>query len=66
MCDRPLDDEQKYSDWYTRGKLDYKEFAKRLWGDFYFNERTRKFVRTPVRHTPLCHRVCLLARPTMC
>ena len=40
---------QKYSDWYTRGKLDYKQFAKRLWGDFYFDESTRKFVRTAVR-----------------
>ena len=36
---------QLYSDWYTRGKLNHEEFAKRLWGDFYFNEQTRKFTR---------------------
>lgn len=40
---------QMYSKWYTKGALDYRQFAKRLWGDFYFDEATRKFSRRAVR-----------------
>ncbi|KAF8359678.1 eftu-2 [Pristionchus pacificus] len=29
-------------------KLDYKQFARRLWGDMYFNKETRKFTKTPI------------------
>src|SRR5690606_31673250 len=32
-----------YSDYYK--SFDPKEFAKRLWGDIYFDEETRKFSR---------------------
>uniref|UniRef100_A0AAQ5X5C1 116 kDa U5 small nuclear ribonucleoprotein component n=1 Tax=Amphiprion ocellaris TaxID=80972 RepID=A0AAQ5X5C1_AMPOC len=32
-----------YSDTY--GDINYNEFAKRLWGDIYFNPKTRKFTK---------------------
>ncbi|CAJ0940337.1 unnamed protein product [Ranitomeya imitator] len=32
-----------YSD--TFGDINYQEFAKRLWGDIYFNPKTRKFTK---------------------
>ncbi|XP_031423145.1 116 kDa U5 small nuclear ribonucleoprotein component [Clupea harengus] len=32
-----------YSD--THGDINYTEFAKRLWGDIYFNPKTRKFTK---------------------
>lgn len=35
-----------YSDTYDNN-VDYKEFASRLWGDIYFNSKTRKFVKKP-------------------
>lgn len=34
-----------YSDTY--GGINDKEFAKRLWGDIYFNSKTRKFTKKP-------------------
>ncbi|ELU06359.1 hypothetical protein CAPTEDRAFT_158714 [Capitella teleta] len=34
-----------YSDSY--GGISEKEFARRLWGDIYFNSRTRKFTKKP-------------------
>ena len=30
------------------GRMNYKDFAKRLWGNMYFNEETRKFGVNPV------------------
>eukprot|EP00735_Rhodelphis_limneticus_P008737 TRINITY_DN2227_c0_g1::TRINITY_DN2227_c0_g1_i1::g.6655::m.6655 TRINITY_DN2227_c0_g1::TRINITY_DN2227_c0_g1_i1::g.6655 ORF type:complete len:985 (+),score=308.55,sp/Q5F3X4/U5S1_CHICK/61.14/0.0,GTP_EFTU/PF00009.22/2.7e-47,EFG_IV/PF03764.13/2.7e+03,EFG_IV/PF03764.13/8.7e-27,EFG_C/PF00679.19/1.7e+03,EFG_C/PF00679.19/2e-21,Miro/PF08477.8/5.2e-08,GTP_EFTU_D2/PF03144.20/2.8e-07,EFG_II/PF14492.1/1.2e-05,MMR_HSR1/PF01926.18/2.2e-05,Dynamin_N/PF00350.18/0.4,Dynamin_N/PF00350.18/1.9,Ras/PF00071.17/0.0052,Se len=36
-----------YSDFYQN--FDPVEFAKRLWGDMYFNEKTRKFTRKPIQ-----------------
>lgn len=35
-----------YSDFYGAG-LNVQEFARRLWGDQYFNEKTRKFTSKP-------------------
>nr|XP_039255235.1 116 kDa U5 small nuclear ribonucleoprotein component-like [Styela clava] len=35
-----------YADHYGGG-LDYKAFAKRLWGDAYFNQKTRRFYKKP-------------------
>lgn len=35
-----------YADTHDSG-LDYKEFARRLWGDMYFSAKTRKFSRKP-------------------
>ena len=29
------------------GNVNYQEFAKRLWGDVYFNEKTRRFAKKP-------------------
>ncbi|KAJ8311261.1 hypothetical protein KUTeg_011185 [Tegillarca granosa] len=34
-----------YSDTY--GGINSKEFARRLWGDIYFNSKTRKFLKKP-------------------
>eukprot|EP00057_Strongylocentrotus_purpuratus_P033974 XP_793465.4 PREDICTED: 116 kDa U5 small nuclear ribonucleoprotein component [Strongylocentrotus purpuratus] len=34
-----------YTDTY--GDIDYQQFAKRLWGDIYFSQKTRKFTRKP-------------------
>ncbi|XP_041479034.1 116 kDa U5 small nuclear ribonucleoprotein component-like [Lytechinus variegatus] len=34
-----------YTDTY--GDIDYQQFAKRLWGDVYFSQKTRKFTRKP-------------------
>ncbi|XP_041366443.1 116 kDa U5 small nuclear ribonucleoprotein component-like [Gigantopelta aegis] len=36
---------QIYSDTY--GGINEKEFARRLWGDIYFNNKTRKFTKKP-------------------
>jgi len=36
---------QLYSDTY--GDINVKEFARRLWGDIYFNSKTRKFAKKP-------------------
>lgn len=35
-----------YTDTYGGG-VKYTEFAKRLWGDVYFNEKTRRFTKKP-------------------
>nr|CAH8870236.1 unnamed protein product [Trichobilharzia regenti] len=35
-----------YMDTFANG-MDYKEFAKRLWGDIYFNSKTRRFQKRP-------------------
>ncbi|XP_003748347.1 116 kDa U5 small nuclear ribonucleoprotein component [Galendromus occidentalis] len=32
----------------TYGGMDYKELARRLWGDMYFSSKTRKFSRKPL------------------
>ncbi|GMS89256.1 hypothetical protein PENTCL1PPCAC_11431 [Pristionchus entomophagus] len=32
-------------------KMDYKQFARRLWGDLYFNKETRKFTKTPANNS---------------
>jgi len=34
-----------YSDTY--GNINHNEFARRLWGDMYFNNKTRKFTKKP-------------------
>ena len=35
------------------GGVNYKEFAKRLWGDVYFNEKTRRFTKkAPLTTSP--------------
>jgi len=35
------------------GGINYNEFAKRLWGDVYFNEKTRKFTKkAPLSTSP--------------
>ncbi|XP_072179851.1 116 kDa U5 small nuclear ribonucleoprotein component-like [Diadema setosum] len=34
-----------YTDTY--GDIDYNQFAKRLWGDIYFSQKTRKFTKKP-------------------
>lgn len=39
-----------YADTYDMN-LDYKSFAKRLWGDVYFNPEKRNFVRKPINST---------------
>lgn len=36
---------QLYSDTYGQGQIDPTEFAKRLWGDMYFNPKNRKFTK---------------------
>ncbi len=36
---------QLYSDTHFGSGLDPKEFAKRLWGDIYFNSKTRRFTK---------------------
>jgi len=36
---------QLYSDTY--GEINVPEFARRLWGDIYFNSKTRKFAKKP-------------------
>lgn len=38
-----------YSDTY--GYIDEEEFARRLWGDIYFNSKTRKFSKKPPHST---------------
>ncbi|CAH8651797.1 unnamed protein product [Heterobilharzia americana] len=35
-----------YMDTFASG-MDYKEFAERLWGDIYFNPKTRRFQKRP-------------------
>ena len=38
---------------YLGGGVNYNEFAKRLWGDVYFNEKTRKFSKkAPLSTSP--------------
>lgn len=35
------------------GGVNYQEFAKRLWGDIYFNEKTRRFTKkAPLTTSP--------------
>lgn len=31
----------------TYGNFDYNQFSKKLWGDTYFNSKTRKFIKKP-------------------
>ncbi|XP_071102577.1 116 kDa U5 small nuclear ribonucleoprotein component-like [Haliotis cracherodii] len=38
-----------YADTY--GGINEKEFARRLWGDIYFNSKTRKFTKKPAHNT---------------
>lgn len=37
-----------YADFYPKAEFDSMEFSKRLWGDIFFNPRSRKFTRKPV------------------
>ena len=45
VCFSLLSFSQLYSDTY--GNIDAKQFAKRLWGDVYYNAKTRKFSTKP-------------------
>ena len=40
-----------YSDTYGGGSINPTEFAKRLWGDVYFHNKTRKFTSKPPHAT---------------
>lgn len=33
------------------GNFDYSQFSKKLWGDVYFNNKTRKFIKKPMTAT---------------
>ena len=38
---------------FEGGRVKYTEFAKRLWGDIYFNEKTRRFTKkAPLTTSP--------------
>lgn len=38
---------------FEGGGVKYTEFAKRLWGDIYFNEKTRRFTKkAPLTTSP--------------
>jgi U5 small nuclear ribonucleoprotein component len=39
-----------YTD-YHKGSFDYRDFARRLWGDLYFDPESRKFVKSPPDET---------------
>lgn len=36
-----------YTEWYGASGVDPRELAKRMWGDFWFDEETRRFRRRP-------------------
>jgi U5 small nuclear ribonucleoprotein component len=38
---------RKYNELHNNCKFDYKTFSKMLWGDLYFDKKTRKFVKKP-------------------